>query len=156
MDEMDEAVPSLRNLVARPGTFATFYPETTEDDLIQVLVDALAECHLEGLLLSHHSDEFGTLDNRMTSGQAACVILFAAARFVRAELINRHGSVTYKAGSAEYSTSQSANVLRDILADLRAQRQRVIDTGGNGGNYSSAFYMADQYLARTVGAYASW
>lgn len=147
MDELAEAVDSLRYLVARPGTFSDFYPETTEDMLIAVLVDGMAEAHLEGLLLDNDVDADGILDPPLTNGQGALVTLFAAVRFLRAELINRNTSVTYEAGSAHYETTQATNILRDILKGLLAQKERVIEAGASSGA-GSAFYMADQYLAR--------
>ncbi len=148
MDDLADAVDSLRYLVARPGTFEQFYPETTEDMVITVLVDAMAECHLEGLLLDYDADEDGALAPPITKGQAALVVLFGAVRFLRAELLNRNTSVTYKAGSASYETTQATNILRDILKGLLTQRDRAVEISGSSGGAAAAFYMADQYLAR--------
>jgi hypothetical protein len=146
MDQLADAVDSLRFLVARPGTFTALYPETTDDMLLAVLIDGMAECQLEGLLLTYASDIDGLLTPALSNGQVAMVALFAAVRFIRAELLNRNTSVLYKGGTAEYQTSQSSNILRDILASLNAQKQRIIDTSGGAGGADSAFYMADQYL----------
>jgi hypothetical protein len=159
MEELADAVDSLRYAVARPGTFADFYPETTDDMLLAVLIDGMAECQLEGLLLDYSADEDGILTPALSNGQAAMVTLFAALRFLRSELINRNTSVAYKAGSASYETTQATNILRDIMKALQAQKDRVVDLGGSGGA-SSAFYMADQFLARLWDtgplAYVSW
>jgi hypothetical protein len=153
MDELGEATDSLRYLVARPGTFADFYPETTDDMLLQVLLDGLGEAHLEGLLLTCESDSDGVLTPALSSGQVATVVLFAAIRFMRAELFNRTTSVTYKAGSADYETTQATNILRDILKALEAQKLRVIAAAAAGGA-GAAFYMADQYLTRVAADWA--
>jgi hypothetical protein len=151
MEDLSDAVASLQYLVARPGTFSTFYPETTDDMVVSVLVDALAECHLEGLLLDTTSDEDGFMTPALADGQVALVVLFAAVRFLRGELINRNTAVTYKAGSAEYTTSQSTNILRDILAGLLAQRASVIAAIGTTlGGAGTAFAMADQFLIRSI------
>jgi hypothetical protein len=128
-DDLSESLDSLRYLVARPGTFA--------------------EAHLEGLLLTYESDEDGIITPALSSGQVATVVLFAAVRFMRAELFNRNTSVTYKAGSADYETTQATNILRDILKALEAQKLRVINAGASNGA-GAAFYMADQYLARVI------
>lgn len=151
MDELADAVTSLQYLVARPGTFATFYPETTDAMVLQCLIDGMAEAHLEGLLLSYDADEDGVLTPALSSGQAALVTLFAAVRFIRAELLNRNTSVVYKAGSADYETTQATNILRDILKGLTGQRDKLIDAaaGGSGSDAGNvAFFMADQYLVR--------
>ncbi len=153
MEDLADATDSLRFLVARPGTFTDFYPETNDDMLVQMLMDGLAETHLEGLLLDYTSDSDGLLTPALSSGQSALVVLFAAVRFLRAELINRNTSVTYKAGSAEYSTAQGVQLLRDLLNSLSAQKDRLIAAAGSGGG-ASAFYMADQYLTRVVADWA--
>lgn len=149
MDDLADAVPSLQYLVARPGTFTTFFPETTEDHLVSVLIDATAECHLEGLLLDIEADDDGLLTPAASSGQAALITLFAGIRFLRAELINRNTSETYKAGTASYEFVQATNILRDILKGLIAQKERAIDAGSTGAvAAAAAFFMGDQYLAR--------
>ena len=150
MEELADATDSLRYLVARPGTFSDFYPETTDDMLIRVLVDGMAEAQLMGLLLDYDSDEDGILTPALSSGQAAMVTIFAAVRFLRAELINRNTQVVYEAGSTHYETTQATNILRDILKGLVNQKDAVIALIGAGTGGASAFYMADQYLARVV------
>lgn len=154
-DDLSESIASLRDLVATPGTFASAYPDTTKDDLLRVLEDAFAECQLEKML-RRHSVEDGYVTPSLTQGEVALVLIFAAVRFMRASLLNANASVTYKAGSAEYSTTTSATLLKAILDDLKAQKDRLIDLaeqgdGPDAGN--AAFYMADQYLARVC---ADW
>lgn len=151
MDELADAVDSLKNLVARPGTFASWYPETTDDMVLAVLVDGLAECHLMGLLLDFESDDGGSIDADLSSGQGSMVVLFAAVRFMRAELFNRNTSVVYAAGTARYETTQATNILRDILKALEAQKNAIIEAIGSAGGQSEiGFFMADQYLSRAV------
>lgn len=151
-DDLNDSLDSLRFLVARPGTFATFYPETTDDMILRTLVDGFAEAHLEGLLLDYDCDEDGILTPDLNRGQVALVVLFAAVRFLRSELINRNTSVRYKAGSAEYETAQGIQLLRDLLASLQAQKDRLVDLVDAYGG-ARAFYMADQYLTRVVADY---
>jgi hypothetical protein len=152
-DDLSESLDSLRFLVARPGTFAALYPETTDDMLLQVMIDAMAEAHLEGLLLTYESDIDGLLTPALDSGQIALVILFAAVRFLTAELLNRNISVRYKAGPAEYETAQSSTLLRDLLRRLQDQKDRLIAAVDVYGG-ARAFYMADQYLTRVVADWA--
>lgn len=146
-DDLSDSLDSLRFLVARPGTFSQFYPETTDEMVLQTLIDGLAEAHLMGLLMDTTSDEDGILNPPLASGQLALVLLFSAVRFLRSELINRNTTVRYKAGSAEYETSQGVNLLRDLLASLQKQLDKLIDNAEVAGG-SAIFYMADQYLAR--------
>lgn len=153
--DLSESLDSLRYLVAVPGGFDASFPDTTEDMLLQVMADAFAEAQLMGVLTKFEIDEDGIVTPGLSSGQSALVALFAGVRLMRATLINTPMSVTYKAGSAEYSTTQSSSVLRDILAELTAQKKAILDALAD-GDYgllggAKAFYMADQYLARACG-----
>jgi hypothetical protein len=149
--DLADLIVSLQTTVARPGTFEDLFPESTDDLLLSVLCDGLAEAHLEGLLMAYECDEDGIVDPPLTSGRSAVVVLFAAVRFLRSDLLNRNTSVVYEAGSAHYETTQATNILRDILKALQDQKDRVVakfsDTGGSVGA-NAAFLMADQYLAR--------
>jgi hypothetical protein len=149
-DDLSDSLDSLRYAVARPGTFTTNYPETTDDMLLQTLMDGFAEAQLMGLLGTYSVDEDGFVSPALTGGQVALVVLFAAVRFLRSELINRNTSVVYEAGSTHYETTQATNILRDILKALQVQKDAVTDALANGGTTggAQAFYMADQYLAR--------
>lgn len=156
-DDLTDSLDSLRYTVARPGLFATLYPETTDDMLTQVLCDGFAECQLMGLLSTYSVDEDGIVSGDLSGGQVAMVVLFASVRFIRAELLNRNTSVVYKAGSADYETTQATNILRDILKALQTQKDALITllaVGGTGAA-GTAFLMADQYLARICGTYAA-
>jgi hypothetical protein len=150
--DLSDSLDSLRYLIATPGTFTAAYPNTTDDMLLQVMMDGFAEAQLERIIPATYTmDEDGIVTPALTGGQIALVAIFASVRFLRVAFLNLNTAVTYKAGSAEYHTEQSGALLRDILADLRAQKDRLIaaaegGTGSNAGNV--AFFMADQYLAR--------
>lgn len=139
-------VDSLRNVVARPGTFADLFPETNDDGLIQIMVDALAEAHLYGVLLIHEADADGLVEPALTTGQMALVNLFAGIRLIRAELFNRATNVRYKAGPAEFEQTFATNILRDIMRALQLQKDAVLDTLVRTGS-ASMFAMADLYYA---------
>lgn len=151
MTDLATLTPGLRNIIARPGTFTTLFPETTSADLLAVLADALAECHLEGLLTGNVADDLGVVSPDLESGQQALVTLFAGARLIRAELLNRATTRKRVAGPVSSEEQYSAQLLRDILAEMNTQKKRIIDTTSS--TYSTAgavFTMADQYVARTL------
>ncbi len=154
--DLSDYVDNLRYMVAIPGGFAASFPDTTEDMLITVLVDGFAEAQLFGLFSTHEVTEAGLVTPGLTRGEIAVVILFASVRLMRTIILNGQQSVTYKAGSAEYSTQASATVLRAILSDLTNQRNSVVDLLASGGiaQAASAFYMADQYVARICSDYS--
>lgn len=148
--DLADYTESLRNVVARPGTFADLFPETTDDGLVLVLQDALAECHLEQTLLTCTSDANGLVRPTLTSGQAALVVLYAGVRLIRAELFNRVTSAKYVAGPVSAETTYATNILRDIMKALQAQKDRVTSAQAVSGA-NAAFYMADQYVRRDIG-----
>jgi hypothetical protein len=137
---------SVQNILARPGTFTTLFPETTSDDLVALLQDGLAECHLEFTLLGFESDDNGLVRPTMTSGQIALVILYAGIRMMRGELLNRVTSSKYTAGPVTAEISYSTNVLRDIIKDLEAQKVFITRLYASSGA-NSFFQMDDAYIA---------
>lgn len=137
---------SVRNILARPGTFRTLFPETTDDHLVTVLQDGLAEAHLEGLLLNYESDDNGYVRPVMATGQVALIVLFGGLRLIRAEMLNRVTSSKYVAGPVSAETTYATNVLRDIMKTLEAQKDRLTTLLTSSGA-GAAFIMADSYVA---------
>lgn len=149
MDDLSELTTSLRNLVARPGTFDDTFGETTEEDLVSVLLDGFAEAHLEGLMTTIDADESGQLDAEITRGQGALIVLLAGVRFLRGQLLNSTSHRRYEAGGAVFEEDTPVALLRDILKDLTAQKDRIVDdlvVAEDSG--ARAYFMADQYLIR--------
>lgn len=149
MTDLGEATTSLANTIARPGTFATLFSETTDNDLVDVLRDGFAECQMEGMF-SDYTDTDGVIDPDLTNGETATVVLFAAVRLLRAELANRASHVRYEAGPVTFEEDRSAQVLRQVFDDMRAQKARMTNLLSETGNAGSVFLLADAYVARTV------
>jgi len=145
MTDLADHVQSLRNMIARPGLFGTLFPETTEDDLVQVLRDGLAECHLEGMLLEYESDDNGVVIPDLPSGAMSMVVIFSGARLLQAEMLNRMTDRQYTAGPVSLQETQATNIVRDIMRDLKEQKKRIIETRRTIGA-GHAFHMADAYL----------
>jgi hypothetical protein len=147
LDSLNDLLPSLKNMVATPGTFATFFPNSTDDDVVLLLADGLAECQLYGMLKDLATDSASDMDTTrtFTNAEGALIVLFAAIRLIRAELFNRITSVHYEASGAIYETTQATNILRDIMAALTTQKDNVLALFSEAGGASAAFYMADSY-----------
>lgn len=137
---------SLRNVLARPGTFGDLFPETTDDGLIGLLADGLAECHLETTLSTFEADANGLVRPVMATGQIALVILYAGIRLIRGELLNRATSTKYVAGPVSAESTQSTNILRDVMKALEEQKIRITLLYASAG--AGAFFsMDDAYMA---------
>jgi len=137
---------SVRRILARPGMFATVFPETTDDGLVGLLQDALAECHMEATLLGFEADDNAIVRPPMMSGHVALVVLYAGIRMVRAELLNRITSSKYVAGPVSAESAYATNVLRDIMKALETQKETVT-TKLSTYSAGMVFSMEDQYAA---------
>ncbi len=141
---------AVRNVIARPGTFADLFPETTDDHLVALLADALAEAHLMGLLLDYEADDTYLTRPVLTSGQGALLTLFAGLRLIRGELLNRITSAKYVAGPVSSETTYATNILRDIMKALETQKEDIVTSLIRGVGAESAFMMADSYVINST------
>ena len=149
--DLADSTEALQRVVARPGTFATLFPETTPAGLVGVLSDGFAEAQLDGLLTKFTVDEDGLVDADLTGAQVALVLLYAGARLVRSELFNRATHKRYVgAGGVTFEEDQATNILRDIMKSLNDQKERVrnyiLDNDGIAAG--NEFAMMDQYVVR--------
>lgn len=155
MDNIDALVEPLQRAVAVPGTFSTAYPNTSEDDLIGLLLDGLAEAQLDGFMsdntyISDPEDpNYGALDPEVTQPEGALVVIYASARLLNNELASRKTHIRYEASGAVFEQDQSAQVLVERLKDIRS-RISTLRTQAQIAGLSSAFYMADQYVGRAL------
>lgn len=148
--DLGDYVDSLRAVLARPGTFSDLFPETTDDGLIQLLRDGLAEANMEQLLTGYVSDINGIVRPEMPPGGVAMVVLFAGVRLVRSEILNRITSTKYTAGPVSAEQSYSTNILRDVAKALEAQKTVLINLY-RASSAGASFYMTDSYIANATG-----
>lgn len=130
MSDLSTLVEALKREVAVPGTFDDLYPNTSPLDLTGSLADSFAQCQLDGWFPSVTLDltnaaHPATTPDLSTAGQGL-VVITAGIRFVRAALRVMGQTQTYKAGNVEYSTSNSASVMKQDLADLDARRTQLL------------------------------
>lgn len=153
-DLSDAAVDQLKRAVATPGDFDSFYPNTTDDDVLGALQDAFAECQLDGFFLTGFTVDLnaGTVDPDLTLAQIRLVVIYAAINIIRVELMNRKNKQHYQAGTAVSETETSSNILTAILKQLADQKQRILTQAYNYGA-GRAFEMADAYVVRATDNY---
>jgi hypothetical protein len=143
----------LRRSVATPGEFASFFPNTSDDDLISNLMDGLGQAQLDGFLLAptmYEVDEDGIVTPDLSRPQAALVVVYSTAQFLTAVMTNRKNKTKYAARGNEADTEQSASIITALLKQASdriiylRERQRLAGT-------ASAFLMADLYLVKAIG-----
>lgn len=166
--DLSDWITTLQRYLAMAGTFATQFPNTTDDDLTGALGDGFAECQMDGYFITTSGTYIGgggtgyTLDLNLLTvtpslqpGQMALVVLYAATQLVRAQLLNLQNMVKYQAGTAQYETQQSSNVLTAMFKDLSARKASILDRALS-VNAGMAFAMADSYMIRAVGGYPGY
>lgn len=163
MTDLGDMTDSVRRAVATPGDFDTFFPDTTDDDLVGSLADAFAECQLDGFFMAGSYPatldvDAGTVTPDLQPGHQALVVIYATVRFLRANLVNRNNIVRYQAGTAVYETQQNVTLLVEILKELTARKNDIL-TKAQTYNAGVAFHMADAAFIRATtdyGPFAMW
>jgi hypothetical protein len=155
--DLSDLVEPLKRLVATPGTFATFYPNTTDEDLTGSIMDGFAECQLDGFFngpdIAYVLDlDAGTVTPDIPNAGRALVQIYAAANFVTAMVINLKNQVRYEAKGTIYETQQAATVLTALLKQFQDRKTAIIALLQR-QNLAAAFYMADQYVIKATAFY---
>jgi hypothetical protein len=148
--ELIDLVSSLQRAVAPPGEFATYFPNTTSNDLRDLLADAVAEAQLDGFLGSNSLNvEDAEVDPDLTPAQQALVVLYGAARVLTVRLANLKNRTRYVAGSAEAETEQSASLLVELLRQSKDRKKQLLEDAKSGAAGVS-FTMVDLYVSKSI------
>ena len=129
--DLADFVPSLRREINPPGTntFAT----ATNVDLTGYLSDAFWEARLDGFLSSWTCDTdglvtpVGILDPDLPRPETTLVIIYAGVKVLRNKILNMNTTFRAKAGPVEFETQNSANMLVEILKQLKASKDRLLE-----------------------------
>jgi hypothetical protein len=155
--DLSDLVEPLKRLVATPGTFATFYPNTTDEDLTGSIMDGFAECQLDGFFngpdIAYVLDlDAGTVTPDIPNAGRALVQIYAAANFVTDMVINLKNQVRYEAKGTVYETIQAASILTALLKQFQDRKAAIIALLRQESMYA-AFHMADAYVIRATTTY---
>lgn len=134
--ELLDYVPSLLREVRPPGS--TLFSTVGDADWVGYLSDAFWEARLDGFLAGYVAEGTAGEDDwtiEPTSGTAdidrkdiALVILYAGIKVLSRQILNMSGGFRAKAGSVEFEQNASlSNVLAEMLKQLRATKDRIID-----------------------------
>lgn len=151
--DLSEFIPALKREVSVPGTTGIL-DAASEDELIGTLVDAFWMGRLDGFFATWTCDEDGLVEPRDAGGEdmprtlVSVVLLYASIKVIRNKILGTGTTFRAKAGSVEYETSTSANVLTEMLKQLR-ETQKALLTQVSSGYESTSVEMYD-WLARNV------
>lgn len=153
MTDLADLVDGLKREVAVPGTFASIFPNTTDDDLIGTLADGLAETQLDGWMLGLQLD----LDSNLTTPDLslagrALVVVYSGIRILRNALANQSSHVRYETRGNVYETDRGAGLMKEALADLNKRRASLIDLRLK--RSGTSVYTRDGYMIKANAFYA--
>lgn len=156
--DLNDWVESLKRYVAVPGDFDTYFPDTTDDDLVGSLLDGFGEAQLDGFFLAGTGSpgwtatDAGIVTPDLTRGEMALIVLYASTRIVQTQLLNLKNRQRYEAKGALFETEQASNVLTTLLKQFNDRKTEIIQRLRT-VLASSAFDMADSYFIKAVGPF---
>lgn len=149
--DLDELIEPLKREVAVPGTFASVYKSTTNDDLLGSLGDAFSRAQLDGFFQSQVLDiDAGTVTPDLSGAGRAAVIIYAAESILTMKILELKQRVAYEAGPVKYETENAASVLTEVLRGMRLRRISILD-GMESYRRIGTFAMQDMYADRVSG-----
>jgi len=127
--DLADLIDALTTEVNPPGS--DLFPDATEDQWVSNLQNSFWEAKLYGFFDDH--TESDGLISPLTVGNAdlardqqQLIVLFAGLRVIRNELKNTNTGFRAKAGPVEFETQNSANLLRDVLRDIRSKVDLIL------------------------------
>jgi hypothetical protein len=131
--DLIDFVPALKREVQPPGT--DLYTGVDDADWVGYLADAFWEARLDGFMPGYITDgededvtiepSSGTTD--LPRQYMALVILYAGVKVLRNRILNTQTQFRAKAGSVEFEQQNSATMLAEMLKQLKATKDRIIE-----------------------------
>lgn len=155
MVDLSDFVESLRREVTPPGS--DLFSDVNDVTFTGYLADAFWEARLDGFLSAWIADEDGFVTPMETSGEdiprelVGLVILYAGIKILRNRLMNLNTSFRAQAGPVNYEVENSANLLTELLKQLKASKDRILEQVDLAP--TPTFYF-DAYTARSNSAAA--
>lgn len=142
--DLADLVPDLEGALTIPGATSK-YADASEDEWITKLKNAFWSAYNDGLITGFTCDEDGAVspvsgDGTFGRDQQQICIMYAAINVLQNELLQIKTAFRAKAGSVEYETQQSAQVLKGLLDSLFQQKAFVLKRLSDMGTVDS-FYI---------------
>lgn len=151
MSDLGDLTDALKLEVAVPGEFATTFPNTTDDNLADTLTHAFARAQLDGWFGTMTLDlNQGLVSPDLSTAGGAVVVIYAAEIILQSKILSLKTRSVYEAGPTKYESDQSANVMVQVLKDLQARKQRLLDQAQAARFAAQPILMVDQYATRAL------
>lgn len=163
--ELSQFVGSLRREVTPLG--GALPATITDEELTAHLADAFWEARLDGFCTGYACDEHGSVDPVDRDGavdpggpqfrreQVALVIIYAGIRILRSQVLNTRSAFRAKAGPVEYEEQASSTMLTEMLKQLKATKDRLIDQADTDDDLTHVFGF-DAFSTRLFDHDSAW
>lgn len=153
---LEDYVASLKREVQPPGS--NLFASATDADWVGYLADAFWEARLDGLLEGYVVEyepgasegeiaaTSGVEDDDLDGRGMALLVLYAGIRVLRNRIVNMSQGFKAKAGPVEYEQNMAATVLAEMLKQLRATKDRILEALDD--DAETAVLMIDTYSSR--------
>lgn len=128
--DLSDYVESLKREVTPLGS--TMFDSVDDDAWVGYLADAFWEARLDGFMTGYVADDDGVVTNESGSADLdrryiALVVLYAGIRVLRNRILNMNTGFRAKAGPVEFEQQNSATMLAEMLKQLRATKDRILE-----------------------------
>lgn len=127
--DLSEYIPTLKRQVIPPGS--TLFSGVSNAQWLGYLSDAFWEARLDGFMVGYEEDsgEIAPTDggSDLDLKYVALVALYAGITILRTQILNTKTQFRAKAGSVEFEQQNSATMLAEMLKQLRATKDRVLN-----------------------------
>jgi hypothetical protein len=155
--DLGDLIDSIKREVSVPGAEETTFPNATDDSWLGNLLDSFWEAKLDGLMAAYTADTDGLVTPIDPNGTdlsrdwQQMIVFYAGIRIVRNNLRAINGLFRAKAGTVEFETQQSSQLLKSILDELRYRLNLILTRLSDLGQLPS-FYI-DSLVERDMGIY---
>lgn len=150
--ELADYVEALQRAVAAPGVTPPTMEEATWRDY---LTDAFWEARLDGFMVGYEADADGTITPITPGGPEidrrwiSLVITYATMTMLRNQILATQSSFRAKAGPVEFQVEKSASTTTEMLKQLQATRDRLLDSLVEAGAMTDVM-VVDAYSVRAL------
>lgn len=156
--DLSDYVDSLRREITPLGS--DIFSTVNATALTGYLSDAFWEARLDGFMTNYVADEDGVVTP--TSGTTdldrryvALVVLYAGIKILRNRILNMNTSFRAKAGPVEFEQQNSATMLAEMLKQLRATKDRILEELDDAEAMTTVLYL-DAFSVRLFDGSSYW
>lgn len=123
--DLNDYADVLRRRVTPAGS--DLFSNVTDEEMGQRIQDGFWDARLDGFLVGFTADDEGIVTPELPRDLIALAVMYAAITMLQIQVYNLNTRFAVKAGPVEFETENSASVLKTMLDQIFAQRQRLLE-----------------------------